>query len=632
MMRQRRESIDDVPASTRTRGETLKRLYSYISGFWRLRIVVVLIVVTTILDILSPAIIGSIIDMVKAIASGETAVPGSGIEGLAYSILTPIASWYNAISGTDPVRGTLLIFSLSLVAIAVITGFFTFTMRYTTTIVGQKATYNIRNDMYNSLLEQSFSFYDQQRTGQLMARATGDINMLGRFYQMGVRMVLSSLLLLVLVLYSLVSINLTLTLVSVTVLPFVFISTRNFSRKVGPLWRIVREQNGVITSVLQENLSGVRVVRGFSREEFEEEKFSAELQEFFDINIDMARFRAFFGPLSSFISSLGFVLIIWYGGGQVIAGTFTVGMVVAFYFYLARLMGPVRRIGFMTSMFVRAIAAGNRVFDIIDAEVEVHDKEDAVDVEEIEGHITLEDVWFSYDGTSMVLKDIDLDVQPGQTVAILGATGSGKSSIINLIPRFYDASRGSIMLDGKDLRDLKIKSLREKIGIVRQEPFIFSTTLKENIAYGVKDATIISVREASKRAKIDDFIEGLPDGYDTKVGERGVTLSGGQKQRVAIARALLKNPKILIMDDSTSSVDTHTEYEIQQALDELLEDRTTFIITQRLSSIRKADYIIVLEEGEIAEEGTHDELYKKDGIYRKLYETQLSGAADRRGA
>ena len=631
MMRSRGASIDETPASTRSQGETLKRLYSYISGFWRLKAVVVLIVLTTVLEILSPAIIGSIIDMVKAIATGETVVPGSGIEGFAHSILTPIASWYNAVSGSNPVKGTLLIFSISLVIIAIVTGFFTFLMRYTTTIVGQKATYNIRDDMYNSLLEQSFSFYDQQRTGQLMARATGDINMVGRFYQMGVRMLLSSLLLLALVLYSLVSINLTLTLVSVTVIPFVFIATREFSRKVGPLWTIVREQNGVITSVLQENLSGVRVVRGFSREEFEEEKFSTELQKFFDINIDMARFRAFFRPLASFISSLGFVLIIWYGGGQVIAGTFTVGSVVAFYFYLAKLMGPVRRIGFMTSMFVRAIAAGNRVFDIIDAEVEVHDKEDAVDVPEIQGRITFKDVWFSYDGTNMVLKDIDLDVQSGQTVAILGATGSGKSSIINLIPRFYDASRGSITLDGKDLRDLKIKSLRGNIGIVRQEPYIFSTTLRENIAYGVKDANITAVREAAKRAKIDDFIEGLPEGYDTKVGERGVTLSGGQKQRVAIARALLKNPKILIMDDSTSSVDTKTEYEIQQALDELLEDRTTFIITQRLSSIKKADYIIVLEEGEIVEEGTHDGLYEKDGIYRKLYETQVSGAAEGRG-
>jgi ATP-binding cassette subfamily B protein len=309
-----------------------------------------------------------------------------------------------------------------------------------------------------------------------------------------------------------------------------------------------------------------------------------------------------------------------------------VGSLVAFYFYLARLMRPVRMIGFMTSMIVRALAAGNRVFDIIDAEVEVHDKEDAAEVSELQGRITLEDVWFSYDGTNMVLKDIDLDVKPGQTVAILGATGSGKSSIINLIPRFYDVSKGSIKLDGTDLRDLKIKSLRGTIGIVRQEPFIFSTTLRENIAYGVQNASLSDIREAAKRAKIDEFIDSLPEGYDTKVGERGVTLSGGQKQRVAIARALLKNPKILIMDDSTSSVDTQTEYEIQQALDELLEDRTTFIITQRLSSIKKADYIIVLEDGEISEEGTHNQLITNDGIYRKLYETQISGVSEGREA
>jgi ATP-binding cassette subfamily B protein len=632
MMRHGGGSIDETPASTRSSNETLRRLYRYIAGFWQIKVVMVLIVLTTVLDILSPAIIGFIIDMVKAIATGETVVPGSGIEGLAYNILTPMASWYNSVSGSDPLKGNLLVFSISLIFIAIVTGLFTFSQRYMTTIVGQRATYNMRDDMYNSLLEQSFSFYDQQRTGQLMARATGDINMLGRFFQMGVRMLVSSILLLILVLYSLLSINVTLTLISVTVVPFVFVATREYSKRVGPLWAEVREQNGVITSVLQENLAGVRVVRGFSREEYEEEKFSTELQEFFDINVTMARIRAFFMPLATFISSIGFVLIIWYGGNQVITGALTVGSIVAFYFYLARLMRPVRMIGFMTSMIVRAIAAGNRVFDIIDAEVEVHDREDAVEVHEIEGHIIFEDVWFSYDGTNMVLHDIDLAVRPGQTVAILGATGSGKSSIINLIPRFYDVSKGSIKLDGTDLRDLKIKSLRGNIGIVRQEPFIFSTTLRENIAYGVLNASLDDIREAAKNAKIDDFIESLPDGYDTRVGERGVTLSGGQKQRVAIARALLKNPKILIMDDSTSSVDTHTEYEIQQALDELLENRTTFIITQRLSSIKKADYIIVLEDGEIAQEGTHDELYAREGIYRKLYETQISEAADGRGA
>jgi ATP-binding cassette subfamily B protein len=392
------------------------------------------------------------------------------------------------------------------------------------------------------------------------------------------------------------------------------------------MWQAVREQNGVITSVMQENLSGLRVVRGFSREAFEEQKFWGELIKYFDINIKMAKLRAFFRPLTTLISSLGVVLIIMYGGSQIIQGTLSLGAMIAFYFYLSRLMGPVRMLGFMTGMFVRAQAAAERVFEVIDAEIDVHDKEDAVELGSVEGHLCFDDVWFGYDGKNMVLKDIDLDVKPGQTVAILGATGSGKSSIINLIPRFYDVTSGSIKLDDVDIRDITVKNLRKHIGIVRQDPFIFSTTLRENIAYGVEHASIEKVRQAAEQAKIHEFIEALPDKYDTRVGERGVTLSGGQKQRVAIARALLKNPKILILDDSTSSVDTQTEYEIQQALDELIENRTTFIITQRLSSIKKADYIIVLEDGEITEKGTHAELMKHKGIYRKLYDTQISGA------
>jgi ATP-binding cassette subfamily B protein len=264
------------------------------------------------------------------------------------------------------------------------------------------------------------------------------------------------------------------------------------------------------------------------------------------------------------------------------------------------------------------------VFEIIDAEVDVNDKDGAQPLRKVEGRITFEDVWFSYDEKNMVLRDISLEISSGQTIAILGATGSGKSSIINLIPRFYDVTKGSIKLDGVDIRDSTIKSLRRHIGIVRQDPFIFSTSLRENIAYGVEDAKIEKVIEAAKQAKIHEFIDSLPDGYNTKVGERGVTLSGGQKQRIAIARALLKNPKILILDDSTSSVDTQTEYEIQLALDELLVNRTTFIITQRLSSIKKADYIVVLEDGKIAEKGQHQDLMDKQGIYYKLYKTQVS--------
>ena len=607
----------------KTAWNTFKRLFGYIAPYWELKVVVVVIVLTTIFSILSPAIIGNIIDNVGYVAAGETIPKATGIEGIANSILLPIVDSIK--TGMSHDRTVLMVFSFSLIVIAILEGTLSYLQRYMLEVVSQRAGFDMRDDMYNSLLEQSFSFYDQQRTGQLMARATGDINMLGRFFNFGFRMALSNFLLLTLVIYSMVSISSRLTLVSIIILPFLLVTTLNFSTRLRPMWQEIREQNGVITTVMQENLSGLRVVRGFSREAFEEEKFWKELMTYFDINIEMAKLRAIFRPLTSLISGIGIVIIIMYGGTLVIEEALSLGSMIAFYFYLARLMGPVRMLGFMTGMFVRAQAAAERVFEIIDAEIDVHDKEDAVELGSVEGHLVFEDVWFSYDGKNMVLKDIDLDVKPGETVAILGATGSGKSSIINLIPRFYDVSRGSIKLDDVDIRDIAIKNLRSHIGIVRQDPFIFSTTLRENIAYGVEHASIEEVREAAQQAKIDEFIEGLPEKYDTRVGERGVTLSGGQKQRVAIARALLKNPKILILDDSTSSVDTQTEYEIQQALDELLENRTTFIITQRLSSIKKADYIIVLEDGEIREQGSHRELLRLNGIYRKLYDTQISG-------
>ncbi|MFA9435888.1 MAG: ABC transporter ATP-binding protein [Candidatus Bathyarchaeota archaeon] len=606
--------------------KTFTRLIGYISRYWELKAILILILFTTASTAISPAIVGNIIDLIKAVAEGNPVVPGEGVGKLAYQLFVPFAERLSAAREMSVGRASLFVFSFALIVLALLEGGFSYMQRYLLTIISQRAGFDMRDDMYNSLLEQSFSFYDQQRTGQLMARATGDINMLGRFFNMAFRMAISNTLILITVLYSMASLSWELTFIALITLPFLLYTTSTFGKKVRPMWQEVREQNGVLTSVLQENLSGLRVVRGFSREEYEEEKFGAEVQKFFDINVKMARFRAFFMPLASLISSVGIVIIIWVGGRQVIAGTLTLGTVLAFYFYMSRLMGPVRMLGFMTSMFVRAQAAADRVFEIVDAEIDVHDKEDAVELTSVEGHLVFEDVWFSYDDKNMVLKDIDLDVRPGQTVAILGATGSGKSSIINLIPRFYDVSKGNIKLDDLDLRDITIKNLRSHIGIVRQDPYIFSTTLRENIAYSVESATTRDIEGAARQAKIHEFIKSLPEGYDTKVGERGVTLSGGQKQRVAIARALLKNPKILILDDSTSSVDTQTEYEIQHALDQLLENRTTFIITQRLSSIKKADYIIVLEDGEIAEEGSHDHLLELEGIYRKLYDTQITGA------
>jgi ABC-type multidrug transport system fused ATPase/permease subunit len=617
---QKRSPKDDVMAVSRGWSD-FKRMIRYITPYWQFKAVMFLLILSTIVDVLSPSIIGSIIDLIGDIASNKGIINFTG--GVAGFILIPMAKWVSATFGYDITYSTLSTFVFGLVVVSAILGLLNYLQRYSTAWISQKASYDMRSDLYNSLLDQSFSFYDKQRTGQLMARATGDIGLIERFFDFGLRMIVSTVLLLAFVLWILFSLNIQLTMLSIVTLPFVFYSVWRFARKVGPMWNVVREQYGDITSVFQENLMGLKVVRGFAQEEQEQRKIEIEATKYFDTNITITKLRAFYLPLATLISSIGFVLIVWYGGNLVISGALTIGGLISFYFYLVRIAQPVRMLGQTSALLLRANAASKRVFEIIDAEVAVHDKPDAIELEKPGCHVTFENAGFAYDGTNMVLKNINLDVKPGQTVAILGATGSGKSSIINLIPRFYDVTYGKIKIDDHDVRDVKIQSLRDYVGIVRQDPFIFSTTFKENIAYGVENARMEDIEKAAKEAKIHSYITSLPQGYDTRIGERGVTVSGGQKQRIAIARALLKNPKILILDDSTSSVDTQTEHEIQEALDELLENRTTFIITQRLSSIKKADYIVVLENGEIAEEGTHEQLLARDGIYRKLYQTQI---------
>jgi len=599
------------------------RMMGYVASYWQFKVVIVLIIVSTILDVLTPSIIGDVIDLISAISSGQT--PTLGGYGIAGLLFIPLANWVSSVFGYSDNYSILGVFIVSLILISAGVAVLNYIVRYGTAWFSQKASFEMRSDMYNSLLEQSFSFYDKQRTGQLMARATGDVDQIQRWYDFGMRMFVSTALLVGLVIWTLFSTNVQLTLLTIVTLPFIFVTMLYFGRKTFPVTQTMRQQYGDITSVFQENLMGIKVVRGFAQEEQEEEKLQSELTKYFNSHILTAKYRAFYLPLATLISSIGFVIILWYGGNQVVAGTLSVGSLIAFYFYVMRIAQPVRMLGPMANLLLRANAASSRVFEIIDAEVSVHDKPDAKEIATFEGHVEFDHVGFGYDEKNMVLRDINLDVKPGSTVAILGATGSGKSSIINLIPRFYDVTSGSIKIDGVDIRDYKIKSLREHIGIVRQDPFIFSTTFRENIAYGVENAKMPDIEVAAKQAKIHDYIASTPKGYNTEIGERGVTVSGGQKQRIAIARALLKNPKILILDDSTSSVDTQTEHEIQQALDELLENRTTFIITQRLSSIKKADYIVVLDNGEVYEEGTHEQLISRDGIYRKLYDTQVSG-------
>ena len=606
------------------RSGNFRRMMGYIIGFWQFKAVMVLILISTFLDVQMPKMIGDTIDLIRNISTGKALSEWNG--GLMGLLLIPISQWITVNFGYDANYSVLGTFVISLILVAGSVAILNYVVRYGGAWISQRGTYGLRSDMYNSLLEQSFSFYDKQRTGQLMARATGDIDQIDRWFDVGLRMSVSTVVLITMVLWNLWNTDVSLTFITLLVIPFLFVTILTFGRKSFPVTQKMRQQYGEITSVFQENLMGLRVVRGFAQEKQEEDKIKRELTKYFDLHILTAKYRAFFLPLATLITSIGFVAILWYGGSQVINGVISIGSLISFYLYLTRIAQPVRMLGNISNLLLRANAAASRVFETIDAQIAVHDKPDAIEINQLQGHVHFDHVNFGYDEKNLVLRDVNLDVKPGMTVAILGATGSGKSSIINLIPRFYDVNSGSIRIDDHDVRDYQIKSLREHIGIVRQDPFIFSTTFRENVAYGVDNAKIEDIEAAAKRAKIHDYIVSTPKGYNTDVGERGVTISGGQKQRIAIARALLKNPQILILDDSTSSVDTQTEHDIQQALDELLTNRTTFIITQRLSSIKKADYIVVLDNGAVAEEGTHDTLMKHDGIYRKLYDTQVSGS------
>jgi ATP-binding cassette subfamily B protein len=393
---------------------------------------------------------------------------------------------------------------------------------------------------------------------------------------------------------------------------------------VGPRFRALRQKYADVTTAIQENITGARVVRTFAQEDHEVNRFSTQVHGLLQMNLKIARLWASYFPLMDFLSVLGIIFILWFGGWQIMKGQLTLGQFVAFNMYLMMLMMPVRMLGFIINTSQEAIASGRRIFEILDTKSEVEESPHARPLPSIKGHIKLEYVSFGYEtGDVLVLRNFDLDVQPGETVALLGATGSGKSTVINLIPRFYDPTSGRITVDGIDIRDITLESLRRQIGIVLQETYLFAASLKDNISYGKTDATMEQIIAAAKAANIHDFIASLPKGYDTDVGERGVTLSGGEKQRVAIARALLMDPRILILDDSTSSVDTETEHLIQNALERVMRDRTTFVIAQRLSTVKRADKIVVLEGGEVVEQGTHEDLLEKGGIYADIYNMQF---------
>lgn len=517
----------------------------------------------------------------------------------------------------------LLTYAVWIVAAGILRGAFTFLQSYFGELTSARIAYDIRNALYGHIQRLSFDYHDKMNTGQLMSRATADVDAVRWFISFGILRTIRVVLLFVSASVLLFSLNRSLTLVSFACLPVIGVWAVLASARTRKIWDDVQQNIADMGTVLQENLSGIRVVKAFHREDYETAKFREQAKKVYDGSVTANRVYAVNNPAMSFILLLSTGLILWLGGKDVIAGKLTPGDLSQFILYLLMISQPVRMLGYIGNVTSRAVSAGERIFEVLGAEPTIKDALAAIELPRSEGLIRFENVSFTYDSTDPVLRDVSFEAKPGQVVAIVGATGSGKTTIISLIPRFYDVTGGRITVDGIDTRALKLASLRRNLGIVQQDVFLFSASIHDNIAYGRPDASRAEVEAAAKAAQLHDFVVSLPKGYDTWVGERGITLSGGQRQRLAIARTILTNPPILIFDDATSSVDTETEYLIQRALARLMEGRTTLVIAQRLSTIKRADFILVIQEGRIVERGKHQELLGKDGFYRKIYDLQL---------
>ncbi|WP_081756717.1 ABC transporter ATP-binding protein [Gorillibacterium massiliense] len=599
------------------------RLLSYMKPYWRsIALIMLLMSAGTAFDLLAPWLLKQAVDVGMANKAMHTII--------FYCLL--LGGGQLMKTGTNYLQG------------------------YTQERVGQSVVYNMRRNLYDHLQKLPYSYFDKAQTGQIMSRMTGDIETIKNFFAFGLIQIVLGVITFFGTIGVMLAFNWKVTLISMLVTPLLMLAIAKFGKKVGPAWGDVREQMGKLTSTLQENISGIRVVKAFAQENLEKGKFDGRNEDNFATNMKRARIEAGSFPLMGFYGGLIFLLMIWLGSYYVVKGEMTLGTFTAFQWYIWGLVWPLNMTGWMINIAQQAIKAAPRVFEILDTDINIASPANGGQhADGMKGRVEFRNLTFRYDkqadqnegsadtansetiesagaeattaesaetASQEILRDINLEVQPGEAVAILGGTGSGKSTLIQMIARFYDATEGAILIDGVDVRDYNLEELRRKIGIVPQETFLFSATIRDNIAFGRPEASLEQVEWAAKQAQIHDFILTMPNGYETIVGERGVGLSGGQRQRVALARAILMDPPILVLDEATASVDTATESAIHEALHSVMEGRTTFIVAQRLSSIQTADRIIVLDNGKIAEQGTHKELYEQDGFFRKLFNMQ----------
>lgn len=519
---------------------------------------------------------------------------------------------------------TLINAIIFIIVFAILRGLFAFLQAYWAEKNSQAVAYDMRNDLYAKIQRLSFSYHDKNQTGQLMIRATDDVEKVRLFIGQGLLQLVGAIILLVGTLTILFSTNTKLALTTLPILPIAFVLFMIFGGLSQPLFAKVQQKLSTLNTILQENLAGIKVIKAFTREKEQQKKFRAAADDSMKQSIVVARLFTFLFPLVFMVANLGQAAILNVGGKEIIAGALSLGEWQEFSLYLIYLFLPIAQFGFIITQLGQASASATRIFEIIDAKSDITDKPDAIKLPGVKGDVKFEDVTFRYfGGGEPVLSNVTFEAKSGETIALLGATGSGKTTIINLLPRFYDPTEGRITIDGNELRDVTLDSLRSQIGIVLQETTLFSGSIRENIAFGKPDASDEEIIAAAKAAQAHDFITSFPEGYNTHVGERGTTLSGGQKQRVAIARALLLDPRILILDDSTSSVDLGTEAALQKALDVLMKGRTSFVIAQRISTVMNADKIIVLEKGKVVAEGKHKELMEDSPIYAEIYNSQI---------